>query len=100
VSFEVPRAEPKGRLLLKNARIVTMKGDEVLERGDLLVSNGRIAAVGRAGQGQSPSGVTTIDLTGKTIIPGFIDLHAHYILDASQWQGDLHFEQDPYLLAN
>ena len=100
VSFEVPRVASKGGLLLKNARLVTMKGDEVLDRGDILVVDGRIAAVGRAGQVKAPAGVTPMDLTGKTIIPGFIDLHAHYTLDASQGQGDIHPQQEPYLLAN
>jgi imidazolonepropionase-like amidohydrolase len=100
VSFELPRAESKGQLLLRNARIITMRGDLVLERGDVLVSNGRIAAVGRAGQVGAAAGSTSIDLSGKTIVPGFIDLHAHYILGGSQWQGDLHPEQNPHLLAN
>ncbi len=100
ISFEIPRSQAKGQVLLRNARIVTMKGDQVIERGDLLVADGRIKAVGRAGQVKAPAGVTAIDVSGKTIIPGFIDLHAHYILDGSQWQGDLHAEHDPHLLAN
>jgi imidazolonepropionase-like amidohydrolase len=90
----------KGELLLRNARLVTMKGDEVIERGDVLVADGRIAAIGPAGQVSAPAGATSLDMSGKTIVPGFIDLHAHYILGASQWQGDLHPEQNPHLLAN
>jgi imidazolonepropionase-like amidohydrolase/Tol biopolymer transport system component len=100
VAFELPRALPKGRVLLRNARVITMKGNEVIDRGDILVADGRIAAVGRTGQVRAPAGVTTIDLTGKTVIPGFVDLHAHYILGGSQIQGDLHAEQNPSLLAN
>ncbi len=100
VSFRLPRARTKGQLLLKNARIVTMKGDEVLERGDILIADGRIAAVGRSQQLAVPVGVAAMDLAGKTILPGFIDLHAHYSDGARAWRGDLHFEQDPYLLAN
>ncbi len=100
IAFEIPRAESKGQVLLRNARLVTMKGDQVIERGDLLVTNGRIAAVGPAGQVKAPAGATVMDLSGKTVIPGFIDLHAHYILDGTQWQGDLHQQQDPHLLAN
>jgi len=100
ISFEIPRAEPRGQVLLRNARIVTMRGDEVLERGDILVSNGRIAGVGPSGRVEAPAGATTFDLTGATIVPGFIDLPAHYILDGPQWQGDLHRAQDSHLLAN
>jgi Tol biopolymer transport system component len=100
VSFELPRAIARGQVLLRNARIITMKGDQVLEHGDLLVSNGRIAAIGQSGTVSAAKGATTFDLSGKTIIPGLIDLHAHYAIGGSQLQGDLHFEQDPYLLAN
>ena len=100
VSFELPRSVGAGQVLLRNARIVTMKGDEVIERGDLLIANGRIKAVGPSGRVSAAPGTTSFDLSGKTVIPGFIDLHAHYILDGSQWQGDLRSQQDPYMLAN
>ena len=49
VVVELPRARPAGSVLLTGARIITMKGDEVIARGDLLVTNNRIAAVGRRG---------------------------------------------------
>ena len=101
VSFELPRVQGKGHLLLSNARLITMKGDEILESGDILVSNGRIAAVGRAGQVEAPAGATTMDLSGKTIIPGFIDLHAHLICcSGAQGQGHLYLQQNPFLIAN
>ena len=75
VSLEVPRATPQGTLLLQGGRIVTMKGDEVLERGDILITGNRIAQVGA--NIVAPAGARTIDLTGKTIIPGLVDVHAH-----------------------
>jgi len=68
---------PQGTALLTGARIVTMKGDEVIERGDILVRNNRIAAVGPAGSLPAPAGTQTIDVAGKTIVPGFVDTHAH-----------------------
>lgn len=67
---------PKGSILLKNARIVTMKGDEVIEQGDILIENNRIKAVGKTGT-LDGTGATVIDASGKTITPGFIDTHAH-----------------------
>jgi Tol biopolymer transport system component/imidazolonepropionase-like amidohydrolase len=75
VSLSVPRAVPQGSVLLRGARIVTMKGDEVIERGDVLVTNGRIAQVGT--NLTAPSGARVIDVSGKTIIPGYVDVHAH-----------------------
>ncbi len=67
---------PKGSILIKNARIVTMKGDEVIEQGDILIENNRIKAVGKTGT-LDAAGATVVDATGKTITPGFIDTHAH-----------------------
>jgi imidazolonepropionase-like amidohydrolase len=74
---EAPRARPKGTVVLSGARIVTMKGDEVIEKGDIVITDNRIAAVGPKGKVAIPGGARTIDVTGKTIIPGFVDVHAH-----------------------
>jgi len=54
-----------------------MRGDEVIERGDVVVSGNRIVAVGASGQVQIPSGAHVVDATGKTIMPGLVDVHAH-----------------------
>jgi Tol biopolymer transport system component/imidazolonepropionase-like amidohydrolase len=75
VTLTVPRAAPKGGVLLRGARIVTMRGDEVIERGDILVENNRIAQVGSSVD--APAGTRIIDVSGKTIIPGLVDVHAH-----------------------
>ncbi|NER15524.1 amidohydrolase family protein [Leptobacterium flavescens] len=71
------RAIPKGRVLLKGGRIITMKGNEVIENGDILIENNRIKAIGASGNLNVPGGTTTIDVSGKTITPGFVDTHAH-----------------------
>ena len=54
-----------------------MKGDEVIERGDVLVTDNRIAGAGRHGTLKPPAGARTIDVTGKTIMPGLVDVHSH-----------------------
>lgn len=69
--------QPTGTMLLKNARIVTMKGEEVIENGDVLIVNNRIKAVGKTGTLTVPAGAKEIDCTGKTITPGFVDTHSH-----------------------
>jgi Tol biopolymer transport system component len=71
------KATPEGTVLLKGARIVTMKADEVIENGDVLVVNNRIKAVGKRGSFSIPSNAQVYNLNGKTIIPGFVDPHAH-----------------------
>lgn len=68
---------PNASVLLKGARIVTMNGDEVIESGDILVVNNRIKAVGRSGTVQAPGNAKVIDVAGKTIVPGFVDVHSH-----------------------
>ncbi|HXI12935.1 MAG TPA: amidohydrolase family protein [Thermoanaerobaculia bacterium] len=77
INLTQPRSTPSGSFVLRNARLVTMKGDEVIERGDVVVTGNRIAAVGEAGKLAVPAGAREIDATGKTIIPGLIDTHAH-----------------------
>src|SRR5262249_9719246 len=62
---------------LANARIVTMKGDDVIEKGDVVVTDDRVSVVGRTGAVKRPAGARVIDATGTTIIPGFVDVHAH-----------------------
>src|SRR3989454_711166 len=77
---EAPRARPSGSIVLTGARIVTMNGpanDDVIEKGDVVVTDNHIVAVGAIGKVKRPAGARIVDVTGKTIIPGFVDVHAH-----------------------
>lgn len=71
------KATPQGNALIKGARIITMKDDEIIENGDILLENNRIKAVGPSGSLEVPAGTVEIEASGKTITPGFIDTHAH-----------------------
>jgi len=77
ITVEAPRAKATGTVVLRGARIITMKGSEVIENGDILIKDNRIAAVGKRGQVAIPAGVRAIDVAGKTIMPGLVDVHAH-----------------------
>ncbi|MEZ5040040.1 MAG: amidohydrolase family protein [Saprospiraceae bacterium] len=77
VKVKVEKDIPQGTLLLKGARLITMKGDEIIEQGDILIENNRIKAVGKSGSIKVPRGTKTMDVKGKTIVPGFVDTHAH-----------------------
>jgi imidazolonepropionase-like amidohydrolase/Tol biopolymer transport system component len=89
IGFEFATAKPTGTVALTNARIITMKGDEVIERGAILVEGNRIKAVGQAVQ--IPAAARRIDMAGKTIMPGLVDVHAHMgyntldIIPEKQW---------------
>ncbi|MBI3264144.1 MAG: PD40 domain-containing protein [Acidobacteria bacterium] len=74
---EAARHTPKGTVVLSGARIVTMKGAEVVERGDIVVTDNKIVVVGPKGKVKVPAGARVLDASGKTIIPGFVDVHSH-----------------------
>ncbi|MDB4912538.1 MAG: WD40-like beta Propeller containing protein, partial [Gemmatimonadetes bacterium] len=77
IAIRVAKDKPAGTVVLRGARIITMKGSEVIPSGDVVVTNNRIAAVGATGTVAVPSGAKIIDVAGKTILPGYVDVHAH-----------------------
>ncbi|MFN3387833.1 MAG: amidohydrolase [Allosphingosinicella sp.] len=79
LAMQVAAEKPRGLVALTGARIVTMANDTggIIDDGVILIEDNRIRAVGRRGEVQVPAGAKTVDVTGKTIIPGIIDAHAH-----------------------
>ncbi|HMB93527.1 MAG TPA: amidohydrolase family protein, partial [Rhodothermales bacterium] len=77
VEIMAERDMPEGVAVLRGARVITMRGDEVIENADIVVRNNRIEAVGASGSVTVPDGAEVIDVAGKTIVPGFVDTHAH-----------------------
>ena len=94
VPLMVPVDTPRGAVALRGARLITMAGRTVIESGDILVRNNRIVAVGPTGQVAIPSDARVIDLTGATILPGFVDLHDHVL-----WPRGVHPQQFWHCLA-
>lgn len=91
VVMEFPRDVPEGTIVLRGARVITMRGDEVLRNADIVVTDDRIAAIGASGRISVPEGAEIFDVSGKTIVPGFVDTHAHWfeirrgIMDVENW---------------
>lgn len=77
VEIIVDKDRPEGVLALTGARLITMRGDEVIERGDIVIRDNRIVAVGPSGSVDIPSGADVRDMSGRTIYPGLVDIHAH-----------------------
>lgn len=77
IDLKAQRDYGKGMIALKNARIISMQGNKVLENGTVLIKDGRIIGVGEAAKITIPADAQVFDLSGKTIIPGFIDTHNH-----------------------
>ena len=80
---------PKSTIVLRGATIITSKGDEVLSNADIVITDNRIAAVGKGVK--VPAGAKVIDARGKFIVPGFVDTHAHWefrthdVLEPQNW---------------
>lgn len=77
VTVTARKDKPTGVVALRGARIITMKGDEVIANGDIVVRDNRIVGVGPRGSVSIPGGARVIDVSGKTIMPGLVDIHAH-----------------------
>jgi Tol biopolymer transport system component/imidazolonepropionase-like amidohydrolase len=77
VRIAAQRDLPRGAVALSGARIITMRGDEVITDGVVVVRDNRIVAVGPRERIAVPADARLIDVAGKTIVPGFIDVHAH-----------------------
>lgn len=84
IKLSVPSAYAHGLIALKDARILTMKGDQVIEHGTLVIDNGRIAAVGSIAAVQIPASARIFNMKGTTIMPGMIDLHLHMTLPVTR----------------
>lgn len=91
IRVQRPRAYPRGAVVLSGARVVSMKGDEVIDDADLLIIDNRIQALGPRGSVEIPPTAERIDVAGSTIVPGFIDMHPHMmqlrrgVLDMEAW---------------
>ncbi len=95
IAILAARDEPVGRLLLRGANVVSMTDraapDAILENADILIGNGRIEKIARAGEIAAGSDVSVVDVSGAYVIPGLIDAHYHVadirrdVLDFDVW---------------
>ena len=69
--------KPSGRIAFSDARIITMNGNQVIENGVIVVNGDHIEAIGSAAEVTIPDDCKIIVATGKTIMPGLVDSHAH-----------------------
>lgn len=81
INLEFPRQKGRGVLVLRGGRILTMApnapNDGVIENGALVIVDNRITQAGASAQITTPAGAREFDVSGKTLLPGFIDVHAH-----------------------
>ena len=94
IHLSVPRSIPKGSIALTNARLITLANKRVIDSGTLVIKAGRITCVGTC----STNGVDrVINANGKTVIPGFVDMHAHHHRESGGITPSRGFESSVYL---
>lgn len=75
LSLAVDRDVPQGTVAFTGARVVTLEGDQVLNDATVVVTGARMTCIGAC---DTAGADRVIDASGKTIIPGFVDMHAHH----------------------
>src|SRR6185436_1446335 len=70
-------------MLFEGARLIVGDGTAAIDNSAFIVQNGRFARVGRRGELQPPAGAIRVDLSGKTVMPALVELHAHL----GYWKG-------------
>jgi len=96
ITVTMPRDIPEGSVVLRGGRVLTMKEHEILENADVVITGNRIVGVGARGEVEIPDGAEIIDVSGKTLLPGFVDTHYH-----AQWLvPEIHTEQAWQYLTN
>jgi len=75
--------------LIRNVRVFTGLEDDLTQPVDLLLSGGRIAKVTHPGQLEAPEGATVVDGTGRTLLPGLVDMNVRLgaLDDVPPWAG-------------
>ena len=83
IGITVTADKPAGTVAITGARILTMRDGldatdpGAIDNGVIVIEGNRIKAVGAAGEVTIPAGATIIDASGRTIMPGLVDAHAH-----------------------
>ena len=91
IAMSVEAAKPTGTVAITGGKVLTMRAgldkDDpgAIENGVVVIEGDRIVAVGPAGEVDIPAGATTVDASGKVVMPGLVEAHAH----GPQGTGDL-----------
>jgi imidazolonepropionase-like amidohydrolase len=71
------RGQPPRVLVLDHARVIDGTGEAAQNDVRVTIRDERIQSVGPGGEGEVPDGADRLDLAGRTVMPGLIDLHFH-----------------------
>ena len=81
LSSQVPQTS--GVVLFERARLIAADGSAPIDDSAFIVANGRFVRVGQRGEVEAPQGARRVDLSGKTVMPALVEMHAHL----GYWRG-------------
>lgn len=90
ISHSIPTDHHQEFAAITHARIITMEDKKIIEDGTIVWKGDRIHRIGTSASIKIPKGAHIMDGTGKTIMPGLIDVHFH----GSQAEGGIVPEQN------
>jgi imidazolonepropionase-like amidohydrolase/Tol biopolymer transport system component len=76
IGFKDKADVPRGTVVFTGGKVITMENDKVIDNGVVIVKDNKIVSVGGADT-TIPKDAQVIDISGKTIMPGLFDAHAH-----------------------
>ncbi|MFC0679342.1 amidohydrolase family protein [Lysobacter korlensis] len=82
---DTPRVGTAGDFLVRNVAVVDVEHGTVRDRQDVVLRDGRIAAVGPSAPTPTNDSLTIIDGTGKYLMPGLWDMHTHAVKISPQY---------------
>jgi imidazolonepropionase-like amidohydrolase len=75
--------QTSGVVLFEGARLITGDGSAPIEDSAFIIDNDRFQRIGRRGEVEAPTGALRVDLSGKTVMPALVEMHAHL----GYWRG-------------
>jgi imidazolonepropionase-like amidohydrolase len=91
-----PQSRGSGAAVVyEGARLIIGDGSAAIENGSFVVENNRVTAIGRRDSIKPPAGAARVDLTGKTVMPGMINVHVHIGYEGyTSWGADHYTPQN------
>jgi imidazolonepropionase-like amidohydrolase len=87
-------------VVYEGARLISGDGSAPIENGAFVVQNGQFTAFGRMGTIKVPPRATRVNLTGKTVIPAFVNIHSHLGWELFTTYGDVPAAADNFTAEN
>lgn len=83
-------------MVVRNVNVIDAVSDGVADHVDVVIEDGRFKAIGQgAASGELPPDAVVIEASGGVLVPGLIDCHAHYTIDAEDPEGIPRSQHEP-----